>query len=92
VMHGHEKSDPSIVAMKPANKGGRLSAELVEPRGGAEGNAIEHDMRRTPSRESMTHGLDRVRQAVSVRFAVKYPRWEPYAGNLHVRFCAGGAP
>ena len=23
------------------------------------------------------------------RFAVKYPRWEPYAGNPHVRFCAG---
>jgi group II intron reverse transcriptase/maturase len=25
------------------------------------------------------------------RFAVRYPRWEPYAGKLHVRFCAGGA-
>jgi RNA-directed DNA polymerase len=25
------------------------------------------------------------------RFAVKHPRWEPYAGMLHVRFCAGGA-
>jgi RNA-directed DNA polymerase len=25
------------------------------------------------------------------RFAVKYPRWEPYAGIPHVRFCAGGA-
>jgi group II intron reverse transcriptase/maturase len=25
------------------------------------------------------------------RFAVKYPRWEPYAGKPHVRFCAGGA-
>ena len=24
------------------------------------------------------------------RFAVKHPRWEPYAGNLHVRICAGG--
>jgi hypothetical protein len=24
------------------------------------------------------------------RFAVKYPRWEPYAGKPHVRFCAGG--
>jgi hypothetical protein len=27
----------------------------------------------------------------SVRFAVKHPRWEPYAGKPHVRFCAGGA-
>jgi RNA-directed DNA polymerase len=25
------------------------------------------------------------------RFAVNHPRWEPYAGKLHVRFCAGGA-
>jgi RNA-directed DNA polymerase len=27
----------------------------------------------------------------SIRFAVKHPRWEPDAGKLHVRFCAGGA-
>jgi RNA-directed DNA polymerase len=27
----------------------------------------------------------------SDRFAVTYPRWEPYAGKPHVRFCAGGA-
>jgi group II intron reverse transcriptase/maturase len=27
----------------------------------------------------------------SARFAVKHPRWEPYAGKPHVRFCAGGA-
>jgi RNA-directed DNA polymerase len=25
------------------------------------------------------------------RFAVTHPRWEPYAGKLHVRICAGGA-
>jgi hypothetical protein len=25
----------------------------------------------------------------SDRFAVKHPRWEPYAGKLHVRICAG---
>jgi hypothetical protein len=25
------------------------------------------------------------------RFAVKHPRWEPYAGKPLVRFCAGGA-
>jgi group II intron reverse transcriptase/maturase len=24
------------------------------------------------------------------RFAVRHPRWEPYAGKPHVRFCAGG--
>jgi group II intron reverse transcriptase/maturase len=27
----------------------------------------------------------------SDRFAVTHPRWEPYAGKSHVRFCAGGA-
>ena len=27
----------------------------------------------------------------SDRFAVTHPRWEPYAGKPHVRFCAGGA-
>ena len=27
----------------------------------------------------------------SARFAVRHPRWEPYAGKPHVRFCAGGA-
>ena len=26
----------------------------------------------------------------SERFAVKHPRWEPYAGKPLVRFCAGG--
>jgi hypothetical protein len=26
----------------------------------------------------------------NIRFAVKYPRWEPYAGKPHVRFCPGG--
>ena len=26
----------------------------------------------------------------SKRFAVTHPRWEPYAGKPHVRFCAGG--
>ena len=53
--------------MKPANEGGRLPEELVEPRGGAEGNAIEPGMRRTPIRESMSHGLDRVRTAARER-------------------------
>jgi RNA-directed DNA polymerase len=27
----------------------------------------------------------------SAGFAVTHPRWEPYAGKPHVRFCAGGA-
>jgi RNA-directed DNA polymerase len=67
VMHGDEKSESSIVAMKPLNEGGKLPEELVERRGGAEGNAIEHGMRRTPSRASMSHGLERVREAAKER-------------------------
>ena len=66
-MHGREKSDPSIVAGKLANKGRQLPAEPVEPRGGAAGNAIGHGMRRTPGRESMSHGLDRVRKVAKER-------------------------
>jgi RNA-directed DNA polymerase len=27
----------------------------------------------------------------SERFALRHPRWEPYAGKPHVRVCAGGA-
>jgi group II intron reverse transcriptase/maturase len=27
----------------------------------------------------------------TARFVVNHPRWEPYAGKPHVRFCAGGA-
>ena len=65
--HGGEKSDPPIVAMKPMNEGGEPPEELVERRGGAEGNAIEHGMRRTPSRASMSHGLERVREAAKER-------------------------
>ena len=67
MMQGHEKSDPFVVAMKPANEGGQPPEELVERRGGAEGNTVEHGMRRTPGRESMSHGLDRVRQAARER-------------------------
>ena len=61
--HGQEKSDLFIVAMKPANKPGRLGAELVEPREGTEGNTGEQHTCRTQSRESVSQGLERVREA-----------------------------
>ena len=67
MMHGREKSDSAIVAMKPANKAGQPAAERVERRAEAEGNMIEPRTRRTPSRESVPQGLDRVRQAAKVR-------------------------
>ena len=37
MMHGREKSDPAIVARKPANNAGQPAAERVERRAGTEG-------------------------------------------------------
>ena len=58
-----EKSDPSIVAKKPANKPGQPGAESAEPREGTEGNTGEQHTCRTQSRESVSQGLERVREA-----------------------------
>jgi RNA-directed DNA polymerase len=62
-MHGREKSGLSIVAAKPANGVGRPKSELVERREGAEENTGRANTRRTPSRASVSPGLDRVRTA-----------------------------
>src|SRR5215471_5495929 len=59
MMHGHEKSDPAIVAVKPANKAERSAAELVEPRVGTEGNAGQQSTRRTQRRASVAQALER---------------------------------
>jgi RNA-directed DNA polymerase len=67
MMHGQEKSDPAIVAMKPLNKAGQPAAEEVEPRVGAEGNAEQTGARRAQNRESASHGLDRVGQTARLR-------------------------
>ncbi len=63
MMHGPEKSDSAIVARKPANKAGRPAAERVEPRAGTKGNTGQPRTRRTQSRDSVSPGLGRVRQA-----------------------------
>src|SRR4029079_6489698 len=92
MMYGHEKSDSVIVAVKPTNKAERSAAEPVEPRTGTKGNAGPQSTRQTQSWARVSQALDRIRQLEpSVRFAVTHPRWEPYAGKPHVRFCAGGA-
>jgi len=62
MMHEPEKSDPLIRAMKPANNSGRSGGESVERREGAEGNAGRTRTRRTPCRESVFSGLERVRE------------------------------
>ena len=65
--HGHEKSGPAVVAVKPANEAERSGSESAEPRAGAEGNAGQQSTRRTQDRESVTEGLERVRQAARQR-------------------------
>ncbi len=62
MMHEREKSDPAIVAMKPANNAERSAAEPVEPRAGAEGNVGQHSTDRAQNRATMSQGLERIRQ------------------------------
>ena len=67
MMHGLEKSDSAIRAMKPANNAGQPAAEWVEQRAGTKGNVGQPHTRRTQSRGSVSQGLDRVRQAAKQR-------------------------
>src|SRR5437764_3111392 len=95
MMHGHEKSDLVIVAMKPANKarqahcggvcgGGRRG--VGGTKGGGQGEYAQQSTYWTPSQARVSKALERIRQAL----AVTYPRREPYAGKPHVRIWAGG--
>jgi RNA-directed DNA polymerase len=63
MMHGPEKSDPAIVAMKPTNDAERSAEEPVERRAGTKGNAAARSTRRTQSRERVSQALARVRKA-----------------------------
>src|SRR5216684_5633908 len=71
-MDGREKSDPAIVAMKPANRAGRPAAEQGEPRAGAEGNASQQSTRRAQSRESVSQALERIRRVANERKKEKF--------------------
>ena len=77
MMHGHEKSDPAIVAVKPANKAEqpaaersaaeRNAAEPVERRAGTKGNADQQSTYRTQSRASVSQALERIRKVARER-------------------------
>jgi RNA-directed DNA polymerase len=86
MMHGREKSDSAIVAVKPANKVERSAAEPVEPRAETKGNVGQQSTRRTQSRISVSKALVRIRQIVAVD-----TRGGSRMGKPHVRICAGGA-
>src|SRR6201982_2424907 len=101
MMQGHEKSDPAIVVMKPANKAEgpsaarpaeeKHAAESVERRAGTKGNADQQSKHRTQRAHRVAQARERIRKVASTHFAVTHPRWEPDAGKPHVRICAGGA-
>ena len=82
MMHGHEKSDLAIVAVKPANKAEQPSAEQsaaeltaaepVEPRAGTKGNAGQQTMPWAQSQTSMSHALERIRKVAREREKEKF--------------------
>src|ERR671910_171104 len=72
MMNGPEESDPAIVAMNLANKIGPPIAEQGEPRAGTKGKADQHSTCRAQDRESVSHALDRIRQAARHRTKEKF--------------------
>ena len=60
MMYDMKKSDPAIVAEKPANKG---PSGPAEPRTGPEGNPESQSTGRAQERETVTQAADRVWQA-----------------------------
>src|ERR671918_2847831 len=62
MMHGHGKSDSSIVPTKPPNEAEPEAKKMVEGRGLAKGNLLERNMFRTQSRQDMSSALERIRQ------------------------------
>src|SRR5262245_48939942 len=77
MMYGHEKSDPAIVAGKPANKAeaptversaGELNAaEPVERRATTKGNADQQSTCRAQNRISVEQALERIRKVAKER-------------------------
>jgi RNA-directed DNA polymerase len=77
MMHGHEKSDSVIVAVKLTNKAEQpfaeqsakvpTAAESVEPRTGTKGNANQQSTCRAQNRASVTQALERIRKVAKER-------------------------
>jgi RNA-directed DNA polymerase len=87
MMHGHEKSDPEIVANrtnaggihreKPANNAAPAAAEPVERRAGTKGNAGQQSTLRAQDRAGVSQALDRIRQAA------RHNKKERFTALLH---------
>src|ERR1700676_2267805 len=72
MMYEREKSGPAVVAVKRVNNAERSAAEPVEPRAGAKGNASQHSTDRAQKRATVSHGLERIRQAARQRKKDKF--------------------
>ena len=72
MMNDPEESDPAVVATNLANKAGSPAAEQGEPRAGTKGKADQHSTCRAQDRESVSHVLDRIRQAARHRTKEKF--------------------
>ena len=95
MMHGHEKSDLVIVALKPANKAKEAHCGVVcggerSGVGGAKGGGQGEYAPAQHVLDSEPGSRDKRAGAYTATFAVTHPRWEPYAGKPHVRIWAGG--
>ena len=95
MMRGPEKSDLAIVAGKSANnvaprcgaiRGGVSRSGVDGAKGGDRGEcgSAKHALDSEPGSRVTGAGPH---TATACRLD---PRWEPYAGKLPVRFCAGG--
>jgi len=67
MMYGGGKSDPGVVAVKPANNAEQSAAEPVEPRTGTKGNADQQSTRQAQDWERVSQALARIRQAAKLR-------------------------
>jgi len=63
MMHDVEQSESPIVALKSSNKAEGSVAETMEPRGDAKRNAGQATTCQTPSWESVSPGLERIRES-----------------------------
>jgi RNA-directed DNA polymerase len=87
MMHGHEKSDPEIVAIrtnaggmrreKPTNKAVPTAAASVERRAGTKGNAGQQSTLRAQDRAGVSQALERIRQAA------RHNKKERFTALLH---------
>ena len=82
MMHGHEKSDFAIVAVKPTNKAEHPAAEQsaaepsaaepVEPRAETKGNAGQQSTCGTQGQVSVSQALERIRRVAKERKKEKF--------------------